>query len=39
MAQIAKIKLNKEIYGSKGTIDSLDTDFKELKIKKYTVGE
>ena len=39
MGQIAKIKLNKKVYGVNGTNDYLDEEFKELKIKKYTIEE
>tara|TARA_R110001592_G_scaffold37424_4_gene124843 strand:- start:6535 stop:7335 length:801 start_codon:yes stop_codon:yes gene_type:complete len=39
MARQAKIKLNKQIYGVKGTHDFLDKEFKELIIKKFTTTE
>mgnify|MGYP003137334108 CR=1 FL=1 len=39
MVRKAKIKLNKQIYGVKGTHDYLDKEFKELTVKKYSITE
>ena len=39
MAETAKIKLRKKVYGTRGTYDYLDEEFKEFAIKKYTIEE